>query len=125
MSAVSSGVDGLLLKNAAPDTLIDCLRNVAAGGAWLPTTTVGAAIDREADRGKRAHQILDPLTVRERQIVRFACLAMPNKSIAKELKIAEGTVKIHLNNAYMKLDVKSRAELRKKLNLILDLEFDN
>ncbi|PBB41825.1 hypothetical protein CK222_22000 [Mesorhizobium sp. WSM3866] len=38
MDALSAGLDGLSMKNAAPDTLIDCLREVAAGRRWLTRT---------------------------------------------------------------------------------------
>jgi len=124
VSAVSSGIDGLLLKNAASDSLVSCLREVAAGRKWLPAAIVGVAVDREIDRGKRADKLLSSLTHRETQIVRLACLATPNKIIATDLMIAEGTVKIHLNNAYSKLGVASRSELQAKLGSILDVSHD-
>jgi RNA polymerase sigma factor (sigma-70 family) len=61
----------------------------------------------EADSIKR----LDALTTREQQVVALVCHGLPNKEIAQKLRVAEGTVKIHLNRIFQKLRVQSRSEL--------------
>jgi two-component system nitrate/nitrite response regulator NarL len=51
------------------------------------------------------------LTSRELQIARLAMSGLRNKSIAGELQLCEGTVKIHLHNIYRKLGIRSRMAL--------------
>jgi DNA-binding NarL/FixJ family response regulator len=58
----------------------------------------------------RPHQ-LDPLTTRERQIVRVVAEGLTNKEIARRLRLAEGTVKVHLHRIYGKLGIGNRTAL--------------
>jgi DNA-binding NarL/FixJ family response regulator len=51
------------------------------------------------------------LTVREREVMRLAAKGLTNRAIAHELKVAEGTIKLHLHNIYRTLVVKSRFAL--------------
>ena len=51
------------------------------------------------------------LSVRERQVMLLAAKGLANKLIARELHIAEGTVKIHLHRVYQKLGIKGRYAL--------------
>jgi DNA-binding NarL/FixJ family response regulator len=53
----------------------------------------------------------DALSARERDVMFLAAKGFANKEIARELKITEGTVKIHLHRIYQKLGVKSRFAL--------------
>jgi DNA-binding NarL/FixJ family response regulator len=54
---------------------------------------------------------LTTLTERQRQVAMLACQGLSNRQIAEKLGVAEGTVKIHLNAIYEKLDVRSRTAL--------------
>jgi two-component system, NarL family, nitrate/nitrite response regulator NarL len=58
----------------------------------------------------RPYQI-DLLTTRERQIVRVMAEGLTNKEIAQRLKLAEGTVKVHLHHIYRKLGIANRTAL--------------
>src|SRR6266851_4168861 len=58
----------------------------------------------------RPHRI-DPLTTRERQIVRVMAEGLTNKEIAQWLRLAEGTVKVHLHRIYQKLGIANRTAL--------------
>ncbi len=51
------------------------------------------------------------LTGREREVMRLAAKGLTNRAIAHELKVTEGTIKLHLHNIYRKLGVKSRFAL--------------
>lgn len=121
MSAVSKGLDGLIMKDAAPDTLVDCLRAVAAGCRWLPAATIVAAMDRETQRRDHARDLFKPLTEREREVLGLASRDLSNKEIARDLNISEGTVKVHLNKVYSKLNVSSRVSLQAAAGEYLDL----
>jgi two-component system nitrate/nitrite response regulator NarL len=59
---------------------------------------------------------LDVLTSREQQVTALVCRGYPNKLIAQELNLAEGTVKIHLHKVFQKLNVSNRAALMVKLS---------
>jgi len=59
---------------------------------------------------------LEVLTCREQQVAALVCRGYPNKLIAQELNLAEGTVKIHLHTVFRKLNVSSRAALMVKLS---------
>lgn len=106
--AIDLGVWGILLKDYAADSLVDCLREVAAGRKWLPAELVA--------RGKQSRES-DPaaalacLTSRERQISELVCRGLSNRSIAASVGSTEGTVSIHLHNVYRKLGIGSRTTL--------------
>jgi len=53
----------------------------------------------------------DVLSVREREVMLLAAKGLPNKVIARELNVAEGTVKLHLHRVYQKLGIKGRYAL--------------
>jgi two-component system nitrate/nitrite response regulator NarL len=53
----------------------------------------------------------DPLTTRERQVVRVIAEGLTNKEIARRLRLAEGTVKVHLHRIYRKLGIANRTAL--------------
>ena len=53
----------------------------------------------------------DVLTGREREVMRLAAEGLANKAIARQLRVSEGTVKLHLHSIYRKLGIKSRFAL--------------
>lgn len=122
--AVNGGVAGLVFKDSAPDTLLDCIREVSAGRRWLPET-VDAAISRESERRQLGHGLWKSLTEREREIAILAAENLSNKEVARRLDIAEGTVKIHLNHIYGKLRVASRTALLALVRRFLDQRPDD
>lgn len=80
------------------------------------------AIGRQEETEK-SRAVFESLTAREKQIVRLAALDTPNKVIARELGIAEPTVKMHRANAFAKLGVKSPLEAYRCLEH-LDVELE-
>ena len=108
--AVRLGVSGLVLKESPPDTLVQCVREVAGGHQWIRNESFTSAL---AD-AVRAHVSPTPqstLTPRELEIVRLVAEGLRNREIGERLSITEGTVKVHLHKAYDKLGVDSRIEL--------------
>ncbi|QAY78085.1 response regulator transcription factor [Sphingosinicella sp. BN140058] len=105
--ALSLGICGLLLKECAPDTLIDCLRHVASGGKWLPAEL----LERAAIVPARNAPGMSSLTRREREITNWVCRGLSNKAIATKLGTTDGTVKVHLHNIYQKLGIDNRMAL--------------
>jgi len=111
MEAVKLGVRGIVLKESAPDVLIDCVRRVYRGEQWIERETVTRALQRVLERDSAQREAGHTLTPREIEIVRMVAQGLRNKVIADRLSISEGTVKVHLHNVYEKLGVDGRLEL--------------
>jgi len=98
--------DGLVLKDGSSDWLFHCLAGVHNGGQWLDPRAIAAARTR-----RETARAAGVLTRREAEIARHVAGGRRNRDIAARLGISEGTVKMHLHNAYAKLGVESRTQL--------------
>lgn len=98
--ALDAGVRGYLLKDSPPAELADAVRRVAGGGRWVAPQLAELAWDAEAD----------PLTDRERAVLRLASDGRSNKEIARALELSPGTVRNYLSDACGKLDAANRLE---------------
>ena len=111
VEAMQLGAMGIVLKDASPDTLIDCIRRVHNGEQWIERETVTRAFKTVLDRESASTEAEATLTPREIEIVRMVAKGLRNKAIAEQLAISEGTVKVHLHNIYQKFSVDGRLEL--------------
>ncbi|MGR8997501.1 MAG: response regulator [Gammaproteobacteria bacterium] len=111
LEAIRLGVRGVVLKEMAPQLLIQCINKVHTGGEWLEKDSVGRALEKMLKRESERQYISQILTPREIKLVKLVAGGLSNKLIAEKLNIAEGTVKVHLHNIYDKLQVKSRVAL--------------
>lgn len=102
LPVVRAGVAGYLLKDVGPRELADALRSVHAGGSPLHPT-VAATVMRSVTAD-------DPLTPREREVLRLIARGMSNRQIARELVLAEKTVKTHVSAVLAKLGVADRTQ---------------
>jgi two-component system nitrate/nitrite response regulator NarL len=110
--ALSAGVDGYLLKNMSGDALQQSLRLVLLGEKVFPTDlahllTNGRIMSR-SDTGQMGH--FNGLSDREMQILACLLNGAQNKQIAYELKISDGTVKVHLKAILKKIHVQNRTQ---------------
>jgi two-component system nitrate/nitrite response regulator NarL len=110
-AAMAGGAKGIVLKDAAPASLLHCIREVLAGQRWFPADLVAAALEREAGHQLERARLIHQLTAREQQVVLLVSDAISNKEIARRLDLTEGTVKVHLHNIYEKLGVSNRTAL--------------
>ena len=79
---------------------------------WRALSVEKEAMPQPLRRSPRVgHHHVDPLTARERQIVRVIAEGLTNKEIAQRLRLAEGTVKVHLHRIYRKLGIGNRTTL--------------
>lgn len=99
--ALRAGARGYLMKDAPRDDLIACIRAVHAGESWLSPATAAKLTARLG---------APELTPRERDVLRLVVAGKGNKEISASLRIAEGTVKAHLNRILRKLQVSTRAQ---------------
>jgi DNA-binding NarL/FixJ family response regulator len=109
LDAINLGVHGIVFKDSAPESLLECLDTVVAGERWLASDFVKAALAREAERREDGQG--GDLTQREVEIMRLVTIGLANKQIARRLDLSEGTVKVHLHNVYRKLNLNSRTAL--------------
>jgi len=111
LEAIRLGAQGVVLKDMAPQLLVDAVREVHRDGQWLEKGLGGRALRLLLTREGKASQAARLLSAREREIVRLVAAGYRNKAIAERLSISEGTVKVHVHNVYEKLDVNGRIEL--------------
>jgi DNA-binding NarL/FixJ family response regulator len=111
VEAVRLGATGVVLKESAPEALLEGVRRVHAGEQWLDRDTLARAFGRVLRKESAAREAAQVLTRREIEIIRMIAEGLRNKAIADRLAISEGTVKIHLHNVYEKLGVGGRLEL--------------
>ncbi len=97
--ALDAGASGYLLKDSPADTLANAVRNVHAGAR---------AIDPEL--AQEAWTERDPLTDRERHVLRLAGEGLSSARIAERLSLSEGTVRNYLSEAIAKLNAGNRVE---------------
>jgi len=109
--ALRLGLRGLVLKEADPQSLIECIRRVHAGELWLDQRTASSALEKllRREAGRQAAESV--LTTREVEIVKHVALGQCNMEVAKRLFISQGTVKVHLYKIYKKLDLDNRSKL--------------
>ncbi len=111
VEAVRLGAQGVVLKEASPETLLECVRRVHRGEQWIDQDTMSRAFGRVLRQETATREAGRTLTPREIEIVRMIAHGLRNRVIAERLSISEGTVKIHLHNVYEKLHVDGRLEL--------------
>lgn len=109
--ALQAGASGFLLKNSAPERLIDAIRVVAGGEALLAPSVTRQVIDefaRHPARRVAPPPELSELTDRERDVLREIATGLTNAEIAARLYVSEATVKTHVSRLLMKLGLRDR-----------------
>jgi two-component system response regulator NreC len=107
--AFAAGASGYILKEAADTDLVTAVREVAAGGSYVHPTLGARMISAEAEERKRADA--DPLSDRERDVLRLLALGHTNQEIAGSLYISVRTAETHRAHIMQKLDLRTRAQL--------------
>lgn len=97
--AMDAGVKGYLLKDAPSDSLADAVRKIHAGKVIVAPELVTEAWNEA-----------DPLTDKERLVLRLASEGKTTDTIAKEVFLSAGTVRNYLSEASSKLNAKNRVE---------------
>jgi two-component system response regulator DesR len=99
-SAMEAGAAAFLVKDAPASQLAEAVRKVLAGERVIDPTLAAAALADGAN----------PLTEREREILRAAANGATNAELAAALHLSQGTVRNYLSTAIQKLAVRNRAE---------------
>jgi two-component system, NarL family, response regulator NreC len=107
--AFAAGAMGYVVKEAADTELVSAVREVANGGRYVHPA-LGARLVA-ADAEARARAEADPLSDREREVLRLLALGHTNQEIAKMLYISVRTAETHRAHIMQKLRLETRAEL--------------
>lgn len=98
-TAIQDGAAGFIPKTSEPEVMQAALRVVLARGVYVPADALGAQTGS-----------LESLTPRQLEVLRRALKGTPNKLIARELNISEGTVKSHLSATFRAINARNRTE---------------
>jgi two-component system, NarL family, nitrate/nitrite response regulator NarL len=111
-NAIRAGVRGYLLKDMAPEDVVDSIRRVAAGELVVAPAMTAKMIDllRGEQPGQEPKNSLKLLTEREREIIQLLARGESNKVIAQNLSISYDTVKQHVRHILTKLNLSSRVK---------------
>jgi DNA-binding NarL/FixJ family response regulator len=110
--ALRAGASGFLLKDRPPEELVAAVRVVAAGEALLAPSVTRRLIEEFAARpaAPTPPPELAELTDREREVLALIARGLSNAEIARELFVAETTVKTHVGHVLRKLRIRDRAQ---------------
>ncbi|WP_234869435.1 response regulator transcription factor [Allitabrizicola rongguiensis] len=138
---LAMGAQGCVLRRQTAAELVDAIRRVSEGQVYLPNSVVGSSAASSARATPATRRVEDPLesptfvsethpgslgggidlpqnrplSGRQRSVMVLMARGMTNKAIARELSLAEGTVKVHVNNVFKQLNVNNRVQAIAKL----------
>jgi two-component system, NarL family, response regulator NreC len=107
--AFEAGASGYVLKEAADAEVVAAVREVAEGRSYVNPALGARIVAAESEARKRAEA--DPLSDREREVLRLLALGHTNQEIAKMLYISVRTAETHRAHIMQKLHLRSRADL--------------
>jgi two-component system response regulator NreC len=107
--AFAAGASGYVLKEAADAEVVGAIREVARGGRYVHPALGARLVAAEVDERRREAD--DPLSEREREVLRLLALGHTNQEIAKMLYISVRTAETHRAHIMQKLGLQTRAEL--------------
>ncbi|MFF5896724.1 response regulator [Streptomyces argenteolus] len=106
--ALRAGASGYVYKDVDPDALAGAIRSVHAGHVLLQPEVAGALLAQEDAGGGTGRG--STLTEREREVLGLIADGRSNREIARALVLSEKTVKTHVSNILMKLDLADRTQ---------------
>lgn len=118
ISALEAGVAGYIPKSVRGQVMLSALRLVMVGGIYVPPLILGAE-NLAAPRGPNTNgmntsighaKLRSILTERQIDVLRLLAEGRPNKEIARQLNLAEGTVRVHVNAVLKALSARNRTE---------------
>jgi DNA-binding NarL/FixJ family response regulator len=102
-AALDAGAVGYVLKDAAPEEIVQAVKAAGRGEAPFSPRAAGALLQRRAQRRPG-----DELTPREREVLDLVGQGLANKQISRKLGIKEKTVKAHLSSVFQRIGVSDR-----------------
>jgi DNA-binding NarL/FixJ family response regulator len=113
LAALGAGAAGFIPKSSSNEVMLAAIRLVQDGGRYLPPEVLSSSAQREvAHRARPSARSLESLglTGRQMDVLRLIAKGAPNKTICRELDLAERTVKAHISAVFRALNVTSRTQ---------------
>ena len=107
---ISAGASGYVLKQSAPAELINAIRRVGNGNAYLDSSLTGKVMGGFLGRGLRGERKGD-VSDRESEVLRLIAWGFSNKEIASRLNLSVKTVEAHKANGMRKLNMRGRIDI--------------
>jgi DNA-binding NarL/FixJ family response regulator len=116
VAALGIGADGFLLKDTAPERIVEAIRRVADGDPMLSPSAARSLLDQlrsdsAPDRERDALRLLDTLTEREREVALAIGRGLSNAEVATELHLSVTTVKGYTGVVFTKLGATNRTQV--------------
>lgn len=108
-SAIMAGASGYVLKQVRGNDLLDVVRRVAAGQSTLDPSVTAQVLDRIRS-GPKVDKLLESLTDQELRVLDLIGQGLTNRQIAREIHLAEKTVKNYVSSLLAKLGMSSRTQ---------------
>ena len=109
-TAVARGAHAVIPKEAPPELLLHFLRKIASGQKVLPRAILDTSRRTESGAPHPPENQI-ALSKRERDVTQLICEGLPDKEVARQLHISDGTVRVHLHQIYQKLAIENRTML--------------
>jgi DNA-binding NarL/FixJ family response regulator len=115
LQIIDAGANGYILKSAPEDEILRAVQRVMAGETYLPSVLPNAPDAKGGwtppELSLKAEKVADlPLTHRQRDVISQLANGLSNKEIARQLGLAEGTVKVHLAAIFRVLAARNRTD---------------
>jgi DNA-binding NarL/FixJ family response regulator len=110
LTALNSGVAGIIFKHSGPGQLIEAIHRVAKGEMWLDTGVVRSLISSSGEKPESAQGVRS-LSDRQRMVLRSILDGLTNKEIASQLQVSETSIKASIQELFDKAGVRTRSQL--------------
>lgn len=113
--ALGMGIRGFLHKSMPAASLVNALRFMALGERYVPVDfmtglTPARAPEPASPQPAVANELAQTLTPRESDVLQALCQGLTNKEIARQLRLSEPTIKLHVKTLYRRLGVSNRTQ---------------
>lgn len=116
--AIQAGATSYMLKNSSPEKIIEAVNDLYNGGSPMSSQIARKVIEAFKQTGTTNNESYHALSRREQEIIQVLAKGFRYKEIADQLFLSQETIRTHIRNIYVKLQVNSRSEALKKTGLI-------
>lgn len=109
---LKAGISGVIFKHSGPSQLIEAIHRVAQGEMWLDTAAIRSLI-ATTDEKPTASRSVQPLTDRQREVLRGILDGLTNKEIAVRLRASESSIKAVIQELFHKAGARTRSQLER------------